>query len=487
MTEENVSYKRINLKCGLEIHQQLETKHKLFCNCATTMQEREPVAVIKRKQHPVASELGTVDAAANYEYFRDRTFFYQSFANENCLVELDEEPPHQLNPEALRTALEIALLLHCEIPNEIQIMRKTVIDGSNTTGFQRTAIIGLNGFLRYKGKKIPINLIALEEDAAAKVKEDGNDVTYRLNRLSVPLIEISTGIIKGFEPEDVQEIAYLIGMTARSTNKVKHGIGTIRQDVNVSIHGGERVEVKGVQELGLISKVIQLEVQRQLSLPKVEEETRAANPDGTTRFTRPLPGEARMYPETDIEPVAVDEQAVEELRKNLPEPLTKRLSRYQSRLKLSTDLAKQILRSDYLETFEKVVAIKGVNPSVAANVFSNTLKDLEKREKVPIDSLTDADFIALFEQLAKERIVKEAIPEILKSIAKVPGKKVEDVIDELNLQMISRSELDNIVSEIVRRNPEMPKEKVIGIVMSNVRGRADAQDVVKAVGRYKRK
>ena len=387
-----MDYKKIGLKCGLEIHRQLDTDHKLFCDCSTRMVEKIPLTTVKRKQHPVASELGEVDVASQYEFLMDRTFHYQVFSGEDCLVECDEEPIHTLDQEALEIALQIALLFNCEIPEELHIMRKTVIDGSNTSAFQRTLIVGLNGYIEYKGKKIEITHVALEEDAASIVEEDEKNKTYKLNRLGVPLVEIGTGLLIGYTPEDVQEIAYLIGIICRSTGKVKRGIGTVRQDVNVSIKGGDRVEIKGVQELGLISKVIQLEVQRQISIRRVNKEVRSANPDGTTKFTRPLPGAARMYPETDIPPIPIDRKMIWRIRKNLPESLIKKMKRFKKKLKLSDELTKQMIRSDYLELFEKMVRRYKVNPSVAANVFVSILKDLKKRENVEIEKLENKDF-----------------------------------------------------------------------------------------------
>ncbi|MDI6806738.1 MAG: Glu-tRNA(Gln) amidotransferase subunit GatE, partial [Candidatus Aenigmarchaeota archaeon] len=241
--------RRLGLKVGLEIHFQLDTKNKLFCSCSTEMKEREPIKVIVRKLHPVASELGRVDVAAQYEMLRDRTFHYQVFKNETCLVELDEEPPHPVNEEALKIALQIALLLNCETPGEVHVMRKIVIDGSNTCGYQRTMIVGRNGFLKYKGKKIGITNICLEEDAAALVKEENGNIYYKLNRLGVPLVEIATETLNGFSYQEIQDIAYTIGLIAKSTGKMKRGAGTIRQDINVSIKGGNRVEIKGVQQL----------------------------------------------------------------------------------------------------------------------------------------------------------------------------------------------------------------------------------------------
>ncbi|MFH1445532.1 MAG: Glu-tRNA(Gln) amidotransferase GatDE subunit E, partial [Nanoarchaeota archaeon] len=138
-----LNYKELGLKCGLEIHQQLSS-HKLFCNCDSQMLQ-QPKDEIFRKQRAVAGELGDVDAAALHEVLKNKEFHYKIYPEESCLVEADEEPIHDMNRDALEIGLKIALMLNCEIPEEIHVMRKQVIDGSNTSGFQRTAIIGLNG------------------------------------------------------------------------------------------------------------------------------------------------------------------------------------------------------------------------------------------------------------------------------------------------------------------------------------------------------
>lgn len=480
MAEGKINYKKLRLRCGLEIHQQLDTEEKLFCSCSTEMKEREPIKIIKRKQHPVASELGEVDTAAQYEFLRNRVFNYQIFRNETCFVELDEEPPHPLNQEALNVALQVALILNCEMPNEINVMRKTVIDGSNTSGFQRTAVIGLNGSLKYKGKNISITHVSLEEDAAAIVKEEGENVTYRLNRLGVPLVEIGTGLLEDYTPQEVQEIAFTIGMICRSTEKVKRGIGTIRQDVNVSIRGGKRVEMKGVQELGLLAKIVELEVRRQLSLPKVEEETRTVNEDGTTKYTRPLPGSARMYPETDIHPIVLQKEFIEKLKKELPEPWTKKLARFESKYKLSEDLAIQIIRSEHLELFEKIVDKTNAPASIVANTFISTIKDLEKREKVNLKRLREEHYIDLFENIAKRRIVKEAIPDIIKFLSEKPGETATSAIKELNLEPLGLTDLKKIIEEVLTK-PGLTYEKAVGLVMSKVRGKIEAEVVMDQV------
>jgi len=482
---EKINFKRLGLKAGLEIHQQLDTQNKLFCNCSTAMKERTPLFTIKRRQHPVASELGEIDIAAQFEYLRNRTFNYQVFPNEDCLVELDEEPPHNLNLEALQIALQIALLFNCQIPEEIEVMRKTVIDGSNTSGFQRTAIVGLNGYLRYKGKKILITQVCLEEDAAAIEKEENGNVIYRLNRLGIPLVEVDTGLLIEHTPEEIQEIAYLIGIMCRSTSKTKSGIGSIRQDINVSIRKGARIEIKGVQELGLIAKIVENEVKRQLSLKKVVEETRVAKPDGTTEFARPLPGAERMYPETDIQPIPITKEYLELIKKSLPEPWIKKLERFKTKLKLSDLLAREILESEYLNLFEKIVSTKKVEPSIVASTFVSTIKDLERRENVEIGRIVESRFIEIFDYMQDKKIVKEAIPEIIKYLAAYPQNGVGDAIKELDLKPVTAAEVREIAKEIILQ-PNMTFEKAYGIVMSKVRGKIEAQTVMKIVKSMKK-
>ena len=477
MMGKKLNYDALRMKAGLELHQQLDTKHKLFCNCSTGMKEKLPIMTVTRKLHPVASELGGVDVTAQFEYLRDRTFHYQVFNNETCLVDLDEEPPHNLNQEALHVALQIALLLNCEIPNEIHMMRKIVIDGSNTSGFQRTAVIGINGYISFKGKRIPITQVSLEEDAAAIVGDENGKVVYRLNRLGVPLVEIDTGILEGFSPMELQEIAYQIGILARSTSKTKHGIGSIRQDVNVSIRNGPRIEVKGVQELGLLSKVIEFEVQRQMK-EKPKEETRAANLDGTTRFLRPLPGANRMYPETDVPPAIITDNYIEEIKKNLPEPWTNKLDRFKTKLKLPDGLAREILGSEYLNLFEKIVSSKKVEPTIVASTFTSTIKDLERREKVELDRISEYRLVEIFDYVQDKKIMKEAISDVIKYLAAYPQNGVADALKELDLTPLTTDDVRNIAKEILEQ-PNMTFDKAYGIVMSKVRGKIDAQEVMK--------
>jgi len=260
-----IDYGSIGLKVGIEIHRQLDTRKKLFCDCPTTMSDADPSVRFLRRLRPTQSELGQVDPAALFEFQKGRAIIYESDDVTSCLVEMDEEPPKDLNPEAVEIALAASALTNAEPVDEIHVMRKIVIDGSNTTGFQRTCVVAMDGWVTVDEKKIPIQQISLEEDAARKTSESGLTVNYRIDRLGIPLIEISTGPVIT-SPEETERVAKAIGDILRDTGRVKRGLGTVRQDLNVSIRDGALIEIKGVQELDLISKVISYEVSRQLEL-----------------------------------------------------------------------------------------------------------------------------------------------------------------------------------------------------------------------------
>lgn len=265
-----MDYKELGLKMGLEIHQQLNTEKKLFCPCKCELIDKKPDYTLLRYLRPTQSELGKIDRAAFEESRRKMKFIYESYDYETCLVESDDEPPHPLNREALEIALTIASILHMNIIDEFHIMRKQVIDGSNTGGFQRTGLVATDGYLKTEYGNVKIENLCLEEDAARRVGQKKGKIIFRLDRLGIPLLEITTDpSIK--HPQQVKEVAYQLGQVLRST-KVKRGLGTIRQDLNISIAKGARVEIKGVQDLDLMPKMVENEVKRQLNLIDIIEE-----------------------------------------------------------------------------------------------------------------------------------------------------------------------------------------------------------------------
>ncbi len=258
------------MKIGIEIHQRLDSK-KLFCKCPSKIIDgSEPSVVVDRRLHPVFSELGEIDRASMAEFKKSKVFEYQAFKQSNCLIELDEEPPFPLNREALKIVLEIAAQLNASIIDEIHIMRKIVIDGSNTTGFQRTAVIAFNGELETSKGKIGIPLVALEEESSGILETKEEKTVYRLDRLGIPLVEITTTPdIK--DGKHLREVAEKLGMVLRATGKVARGLGTVRQDVNISTEKGARVEIKGAQDLKLLPALVEIEVKRQEKLIEIIE------------------------------------------------------------------------------------------------------------------------------------------------------------------------------------------------------------------------
>lgn len=627
-----LDYEKLGLKVGLEIHQQLDTKHKLFCNCPTELVDADKQDEFERRLRPTQSELGEVDIAAFFEWKRGRIYHYESPRTGSCLVETDEEPPHELNREALTIALAIAKALHSNIVDEIHVMRKIVIDGSNTTGFQRTAIVSLGGYIEINGKRYGIQTICLEEDAARKVGEEGKKVRYRLDRLGIPLIEIATSP-DIHSPEEAEKVALAIGQLLRLTGKVKRGIGTIRQDLNISIEGGVKTEIKGVQRLDLLPKVIEYEVQRQLKLleirdelrkrgvreedlvydfidvtdvfkktqskvirrtiasggkvlavklpgfkgllgvelqpnrrfgteladyarfwggvgglfhsdelPKygiskeevekvyeklkadpsrdafviiadkeekvrealkavidrarealkgIPKETRAANPDGTTRYMRPQPGAARMYPETDIPPVEITEELLKEAEKLVPEPPQRKLKKLVEQHGLSKELAQQVLRSIYLALYEELVEKYGdkVPATIIANTIVSTLKAL-KGEGIPVENIEEHHIEDTIRVVAEGKASKEAIPEILAYLAKYPEKSAEQAVKELGIKVMSMNEVEKIIDEIVKemkplilQRKERAMGPVMGRVMAKLRGKVEGRVVAQIVSK----
>ena len=264
-----IDFKKIGLKVGLEIHQQLATNKKLFCNCSQKESDQY-TGKFSRKLRITKSEMGEYDPAAIFEKNKSKVIMYYSNPESSCLVEKDEEPPHDVEYSAKKTALLIASMLKSKIFREIFPMRKLVIDGSNTSGFQRTMLVAQGGSLEVNGKIVGVQSICLEEDAAKLIGDKGNIREYSLDRLGIPLVEIALDPVEA-NPEEIKKIALTLGRLLRITKKVRRGLGSIRQDVNVSVIGGGIVEVKGVQQLEQLEKVIEFEARRQDGLMKIAQ------------------------------------------------------------------------------------------------------------------------------------------------------------------------------------------------------------------------
>ncbi len=606
-----MDYQQIGLKCGLEIHQQLNTKNKLFCNCLSRLSKDPPKETIIRKIRAVSGETGDIDIAALHESLKSKEFHYLVYPEETCLVCTDEEPPHTINPEALSIGLQIAIMLNCEIPDEIHVMRKTVVDGSNTSGFQRTAIVGTKGWVDTSFGKVGITNVSVEEDSCQIISKESNKIIYGLDRLGIPLVEIGTQPdIK--TPEQSKEFAEKLGYIIRSTGAVKRGLGTIRQDVNVSVRGGNRIEIKGAQDLKTMPKLVEIEINRQLRLIEIHnalknikqvesaetdltellkstksklissviisggrvfgskitgasgllgkeiqpdkrfgtelseyaktsgvkglihsdedlkgkyflgedeiqkiksllkcsekdafiliadkeelakralrsaitrlnleiktavpKEVRKAEEDGTTTFMRPLPGAARLYPETDTPPIRLDKSIIDYLRRNLPELWENKIERFVKEYKLNKDVATQIVKSESSDLFEQILKT-GAEPNLAFRALTSMLSEL-KAEGLDPEKLTEEVIIEVFKKSGKG-VSKEALYEALKNAAKTG--KAKNVGSG-----ISQSELKKTVKEVISKNKDAlqkhnPEQILMGEVMKLLKGKASGKDVL---------
>jgi len=459
-SEIKIDWKKIGLKVGLEVHQQLDT-NKLFCRCPSILREDEPDKIVKRKLRAVAGEMGEVDIAAREEELKKKNFLYEAYSDTTCLVELDEEPPHPVNEEALRIAIQIAKLLNMKIFDEFVVMRKVVVDGSNVSGFQRTMLIGIDGWVDCSFGRVRIPLLALEEEAARKIREDDNEVVFRLDRLGIPLVEIRTEPDM-HSPSEAKECAERIGLLLRMTGKVKRGIGTIRQDVNISIRGGARVEIKGVQDLRHLPKIIENEALRQLNLLKLHEKFKGI----LNEFKFEAYDVSEAFKESKSKLIS------EALRKN-EKVLCIRLPKFNNYFKFELQpnktFSKEIL--DFLKVFSR---IKGFIHSDELPNYGITEEEVKKLRKMINASEQDGFlFVVGKEDEAREalKLLFDRMVELLKNGV---TEEVRGVDEELTTRFMRRlpgasrmyPETDllpiKVSREFIRsiKIPEKPEEKL---------------------------
>ena len=273
----------LGFMCGIEVHQQLATgklhsrqKGELYDVTIDTVPEHWPR--YNRRLRAGKGEGGKIDVAARFESLRNRSFTYVQSPNAG-LIELDEQPPLPHDRDAIDISLTVSALLHAKPVSLIQTMRKTVVDGSNTSGFQRTSLISTDGILSTETGPVGIDLLCLEEDSARKLETEmttnGENVIYNLDRLGLPLIEIAT-TPDITSPQHAKETAIALGRVLRQTRRVRRGLGSIRQDLNVSLMCGDRVEIKGCQDLSWIPRIISLEMARQLHFYRLTNQLRSS-------------------------------------------------------------------------------------------------------------------------------------------------------------------------------------------------------------------
>ncbi len=611
---------KIGLLVGLEIHQQLATGSKLFCRCKP-IESNEYSIKFSRKLRITSSELGEFDPSAIFEKSKEKTILYSGNPESSCLVEQDDEPPHDLDPNAKETVLIMSSALKSNIFNEIYVMRKLVIDGSNTSGFQRTMLVSTGGSLEVNGKKVGVQSICLEEDAAKLLQDSRNTREYSLDRLGIPLVEIALDPVSG-TPQEIKDIALTLGRMLRATKRVGRGIGSIRQDVNVSIEGGGAViEVKGVQKLDQLEKVIEYEAKRQHGLKIIAEklrtlktekitmdqdvkdvsdifksckskiiqkslseessikamrirgfagmfgwepypgirlgkqlgelvrffglgglfhsdelpnygieeteiqqirntldiesndafiivagnerkldtviksiikriedarngipaETRAATITGETVFLRPRPGSSRMYPETDIPPIIVNNTEIEYARSKIPKSWEENILALQKQYELNQQLSAQVFDSEYLDLFETICKDKRVSPNFVASTLCGTITNLERRG---MDSglLRTGDILEAFTLVIEGKIAKESLEMIFESLMSGKSKMISEAIKSNALNTIEDIELHKILDELIKSNLKIIEEQglrsmgpLMGLAMKTLRGKVDGQ------------
>lgn len=595
-------YKKLKLKAGLEIHQQLNT-HKLFCNCPSILRQDEPLFSVVRKLNPVVGESGKIDKSAIFEKFRNKEFQYLVY-DTNCLVELDEEPPHKINQEALQIVLQIALLLKCKIFPVSQIMRKTIIDGSNTSGFQRTVLIAYDGYIETSEGKVRIDTIALEEDSARPELRSENLVVYKLDRLGIPLIEITTAPdLKS--PEQIKEAALKIGQILRACN-VKRGIGTIRQDVNVSIEKGSRIEIKGFQDPKIMINTIDYEIQRQknilllsnkiaeIKLGKINDftevfkdttcrfvnsaiknkkvflgfkvtngkgilgqelqpnkrvgtdlsdyakcftgiggiihsdesfdkytftqdeinkvkkdlsctdkdgfilivgdkeqinksydlikerlselskgvpgEVRQSEPDATTKFLRPMPGSARMYPETDCQFLRIKKQQIDFTKNNLPK-LASENKKILQEFGLNEELINLIMVGRKLEEFKELTFVCD-HYNLIAKSLTLFPKELAKKENLDlkeVENKLNIDVLSCVLEKVPDEISPNDVKTILHKI--VLGKTIKEAIEKREVNLADE------ITTLFKEKPNLSKGAYMGLIMKKFAGMVSGKEV----------
>ncbi len=477
MTGKDLNYEKLGLKSGLEIHQQLNTG-KLFCRCPSVLRSDEPDFSIKRKLHAVAGESGEVDVAARHEASLDKTFIYQGY-DTTCLVELDEEPPYMINEEALNIALQVAVFLNCEILSVSQIMRKTVIDGSNTSGFQRTVLIAENGYVETNFGKVRIQSVCLEEDSARIA--DRKKGIYKLDRLGIPLIEIATEPdIK--TPAQAQEVALHIGEILRSCN-VKRGIGTIRQDVNLSIKGGKRIELKGFQDINNIGLAMDKEIKRQKILVKKKKskaEVRRVLRDGNSKFLRPMPGADRMYPETDLPLLKISRKQIDSVKKALPK-LKRDIKKELESEGLSKEMIKLILKEDMLEEYKDLLQITN-RPDLTAKTLVLYIKEIASKEGISMNKIRkklNGEILArILEGVAREEIVESNIKHVMEEI--VQGKSFKEAIQT---EIKEVKDLEEKILNLIKSKPGLSENAYMGLIMKEFKGKVNAKEVMESIKR----
>ncbi len=612
------TWEKIGFKSGLEVHQQLKTKKKLFCNCPSGIYNDDDDfdAEIVRHMRPTLSELGEYDGTALMEFKTRKTIIYRINEENSCTYEIDDTPPFPINKEALEIALEISLLSKLNIVGEVHITRKQYLDGSIPTGFQRTAILGVEGEIPLSNKKVRLIQLSIEEDACREISDVGHTRIYKTDRLGMPLIETVT-YPELFTPYELAEAAQVIRFINRSTGKVRVGPGAGREDVNVSCKGGTRVEIKGVSYIKKIPELSHNEAFRQFALLKLRDkllkkvmdtenwsisykeidfhnfdlsypplqqalkdgkkliavnfpqfkgalshfaqpgrpfadeiagrlkviaclerpnmlhseelqipyekyyedfekiaknldakpddsqilfwtddydlqtalevieerckmafdgippETRKSLTDGTTVFERVLPGADRMYPDTDSAPIPLDNEYIENLKKNLTLDISDRFNQLK-KWNAPKDTYTYILRNNLNDIIQKIIDL-GYEPKFVCSFFGHYVKHLEGKLQKHKE-FSYKIIIGLFKFLKKEKLEKDIAKLMLPVVFNNPNMQFESILNSIKFKRRSYAELvapiDFLIDKFLEINTKDNNDDIVKWVMGQLHSMA---------------
>lgn len=623
---DDIDFKNIGLLCGIEVHQQLNTG-KLFCRCPCDVVSNEKLdRDIERRLRFSLGEVGDVDKAAVNEFKKGKFNVYKYNDGVTCLVDLDEEPPCGPDKKALETSLKVSKMLHMNVFSKLQFMRKLIIDGSITSGFQRTGLIGVGGKLETSFGDVSIDAVSLEEDSCRTIDKKEGHTVFALDRQGIPLIEITTGPHCN-HPDQVYELALQIGNLLRSFKETRRGLGTIRQDLNVSINGGARIEIKGAQNLKLIPDIVKDEARRQMvhisvieelkkrginsdnfsdgivhditdifsdtgsdvikknlssegtgvfavklnkfagvlccemqdnyrfateisernkhhfpsikglfhtdELPKygiteeevrrvserlgmkeedsfimiandddtvkksmnyiieiiseligkIPSEVRMVDPKGTlTRFLRPMPGAARMYPETDVPDVLIGDDIMNEICDDIPELYDVKLDRIKDGLGIEKSKTEHFLNRFSEDEIMELIRESGKNAAYVYNVVFEIPKDIKKRDNIEIGEIKFGLMIDLMKMNKSCKLNQKTMRDILVCLFRdgiTEGLNLEKYVNEKCLigPQIDDDEIEKKVNEIINDNPGVPFGALMGMAMKAFKGNADGKKI----------
>lgn len=441
---------------GFEIHEQINTPTKLYCDCP-----------------------------ANYRDVPPNTNICE------VCTGMPGSKPFPVNQAAIDAAIEIAMMLNCEIVKDpIYIQRKHYDYPDLPSGYQRTSLpIGKNGNLLGVG----IWEVHMEEDPG-KYDPISGKVDY--NRSGVPLVEIVTAP-EIYSAKDGRNFMRELVKVLRYTGKVRTEGGTMRMDTNISLEGGGRVEIKNINSIKGAYKALKFEITRQKNLRKrgrtVKRETRAfleAQMITKTMRAKEEADDYRYIPDPDIPPILVRDEKINDIRGIMQEAPHLKEERFIKDYGVKADDAKIIASElELANAFEKIA--KAVDPKYAANWIRDELKRvlLYNKKTFAEGGIKTAYIVGLLKMIQSGEITAKTGQRVIEVMVERPGPPGK-IVEELGLVKITKNDiLENAVKVAIRGNQKAVNDYlsgkdealnfVVGQVMRKTKGRADPATVLK--------